>query len=84
MIIIRSQDRTILIEVNEIHVSGNERELWHQDRLVSYKLGEYASKERTLEVMDMIQQRIISGTKYDTIWNGTRTIKDHVFQMPEE
>ncbi|RXI57671.1 hypothetical protein DP125_13330 [Clostridium tetani] len=86
MIIIRSQDRTILIEVNEVQIntSENSREVWYKNGLVSCKLGTYETKERALEVLDMIQERIMLGTKYDTIWNGTRTTKDHVFEMPKE
>ncbi|WP_460285035.1 hypothetical protein [Clostridium botulinum] len=49
-----------------------------------YFLGEYETEKRTLEVLDMIEDRIIKGNKFDDIYNGKRTTKDFVFQMPQE
>ncbi|RXI50670.1 hypothetical protein DP130_01500 [Clostridium tetani] len=84
MIIIRSQSRETLGNYKELGINKN--------RILGYShvseyctcLGEYKTEERALEVLDMIQERIISGTKSDSIWNGTRTTKDCVFEMPEE
>lgn len=47
-------------------------------------LGVYETEERAKEVLDMIQDRLMQGTKYDSIYNGKRTTRDFVFQMPEE
>lgn len=47
-------------------------------------LGEYATEERTLEILDMIQHQIIKGCSKDDIINGRRIKREFVFQMPEK
>lgn len=49
------------------------------------KIGEYESNERTIEVLNEIQDAIIAGTKFDIInKDGVRYYKEKVFEMPVE
>ncbi|BDR86101.1 hypothetical protein [Clostridium tetani] len=81
---IRSQSRETLGNYKELGINKN--------RILGYShvpeyctcLGEYKTEERANEVLDMIEDRLIQGTKYDSIYNGKRTTRDFVFQMPEE
>ena len=51
---------------------------------VSYSVRTYNSEERALEVLDMIENRIIKGSTFDFINKCKRTTKEFVFKMPEE
>jgi hypothetical protein len=58
---IRTQDRTALIECNEIHFTKTNQ----QNKKAKFNLvanfncvGEYASKERCLEIIDDIENRL--------------------------
>ena len=48
----------------------------------SYLLGEYSTKEKSLKVLDMIQEAYCKfmSVKNDDVWNG----KESVFCMPED
>lgn len=85
---IRSQDRNILVTTDFLYVgntgNGAEKEVKCIKNDNKITLGEYKSEERALEVLDMIQTRIIKGTTFDYINNSKRTTKEFVFQMPEE
>lgn len=85
---IRSQDRTIIVNTELLYV-GNRDAL--AEKIVKCEkddseviLGTYNSEERALEVLDMIENRIIKGHKFDYIKNAKRTTHEFVFQMPEE
>ncbi|KOR24159.1 hypothetical protein [Clostridium sp. L74] len=75
---IRSKGKDVLVNRENIEVDGVSVYGGH------YFLGEYATEKRALEVLDMIGDRIIKGNKFDDIYNGKRTTRDFVFQMPQE
>lgn len=75
---IRSQKKDVLVFCNHIEVDkntvyGNE-----------YFLGRYATEYRALEVLDLVQSKIIQGIKFDELHNSVRKTRDFVFQMPEK
>ncbi|EML1138386.1 hypothetical protein KWK98_013435 [Clostridioides difficile] len=83
MIIIRSQDRLDLMRVNRVEISNNRVYAMLEDDI--RKIGEYESNERTIEVLNEIQDAIIAGTKFDIInKDGVRYHKEKVFEMPVE
>ncbi|AUM88322.1 hypothetical protein [Clostridium botulinum] len=75
---IRSQGKDVLVHCENIEVDGLSVYGSH------YFLGEYATEERAIEVLDLIQKRIIEGSKFDEIYSGKRKTRDFVFQMPQE
>ncbi|MCC3870257.1 hypothetical protein [Terrisporobacter mayombei] len=77
---IRSQDKKRLINTSNLYVFGT----CLKSSDVDFALGNYKSEERALEVLDIIQSRIIKGATFDYINNSKRTTKEFVFQMPEE
>lgn len=77
---IRSQNKRCLLNVSFIYLYGTSIKSNDNDCF----LGTYGSEERALEVLDMIQSRIIKGTTFDYINNSKRTTKEFVFQMPKE
>ncbi|MCC0628113.1 MULTISPECIES: hypothetical protein [unclassified Clostridioides] len=83
MIIIRSQDRLDLMRVNRVEISNNRVYAMLEDDI--RKIGEYESNERTIEVLNEIQDAIIAGTKFDIVnKDGVRYHKEKVFEMPVE
>ncbi|EPS48170.1 hypothetical protein [Clostridium botulinum] len=60
------------IEVDGLNIYGSH-----------YFLGEYSTEERAIEVLDLIQKRIIEGSKFDEIYSRKRKTRDFVFQMPQ-
>lgn len=86
---IRSQNRTIVVNTECIYngngIFSEKFEIIGENHSgTKCPLGIYKSEERALEVLDMIQTRIIKGTTFDYINNSKRTTKEFVFQMPEE
>ena len=83
---IRSQDRKKLMKVDEVKIEtvkdGNTFIYTH-----ATDLGTYETKERALEVLDDIQNKIIKGT-FAEIRNGLNELKDikpnpiYVYEMP--
>lgn len=84
---IRSQDRAMLIDANEIHI-----ELWADERSYvihdNFVLARYSSEQKALKVMDMIQNAI-TGTRFEF----TDIVRDcdlagieihNVFNMPQD
>lgn len=55
---IRSQDRTILRKVNTIGIVEG-RDFWSIDENLAVSFGQYKTKERALEVLDEIEERIM-------------------------
>lgn len=55
---IRSQDRTFLRKVNTIGIVEG-RDFWSIDENLTVSFGKYKTKERALEVLDEIQERIM-------------------------
>lgn len=84
---IRSMNKKHLVDVN--HMYSNDKfqiitttNCFDNEEYII--LGKYKSEERALEVLDMIQSRIIKGATFDYINNSKRITKEFVFQMPEE
>ncbi|MBY6950314.1 hypothetical protein [Clostridium botulinum] len=75
---IRSKGKDVLVHCKNIEVDGANIYGSH------YFLGEYSTEERAIEVLDLIQKRIIEGSKFDEIYSGKRKTRDFVFQMPQE
>ncbi|EQB3099702.1 hypothetical protein [Clostridium botulinum] len=75
---IRSKCKDVLVHCENIEVDGVSVYGGH------YFLGEYDTEQRAMEVLDMIEDRVIKGNKFDDIYNGKRTTRDFVFQMPQE
>ncbi|WP_125153131.1 hypothetical protein [Clostridium rectalis] len=79
---IRSQDKLILGQFNCVVRSTNQIGA-SLNGSTTVILGEYPNEKRAVEVLDMIQDRIMKGTSFDSINNKKRTTKEFVFQMPE-
>lgn len=77
---IRSQNKRCLLNTLDMYLFATSIRSSDKD----CTLGTYESEERALEVLDMIQNRIIKGATFDYINNSKRTTKEFVFQMPEE
>ena len=71
---IRSQDRTFLRKVNTIGIVEG-RDFWSISENLTIDFGTYKSKERALEVLDMIQKYIL----LPNIDNSS-----YVYEMPKE
>ena len=56
---IRSQDRTILRNVNDLFIDNNKSGYMVCSDLNSIILGEYSTEEKAMKVMDMIENAII-------------------------
>lgn len=83
MIIIRSQDKTNLMEVSKIEINDNQIYVTFEGVSNTKKVGDYESKERAMQVLDKIQNFIESGTEYDYITaNKVRYNVNRIFQMP--
>ncbi|MDN9633195.1 hypothetical protein KLL70_13950 [Clostridioides difficile] len=83
MIIIRSQDRLDLLEVNRVEIGFNQMYaiLENENR----KIAEYESNERAIQVLNEIQKFIESGVKMDYIDScRVRHNQEKVFEMPAE
>lgn len=91
---IRSQNKSILINANNITIRPIKPHAiisyFGKDELDFYLFGEYESKERALEVLDMIESQLRISTGYtvhemhlgDNGYNE-RKLKT-VFEMPKE
>ncbi|EPY6430848.1 hypothetical protein [Clostridium sporogenes] len=73
---IRSKGKDVLVCCENIEADGLSVYGGH------YFLGEYATEQRAIEVLDMIEDRVMQGTRFDEIQNGKRKTRDFVFQMP--
>lgn len=84
---IRSQDKEELVNVQRLSVIDKRVVAVNSEKDGDYTyLGKYESKERTLKVLDNIQQQIISATSSDNIYDDGQTINHYevVFEMPKE
>lgn len=79
---IRSQDRTFLRKVNTIGIVEG-RNFWSIDENLTVSFGKYKTKERALEVLDEIQERIKHINKFSLV-NEDYECDDCVYEMPEE
>ena len=85
--LIRSQDKTILLNFSNltvVYIAKNDDDfvvLSLEDKN-RYRLGKYSSEAKAMKVLDMIQEaycKFIS-VKNDDTWDG----KESVFYMPED
>ena len=81
---IRSQSKKAMGDFSSFEVGSGFSVVGYLDSTNRAILGEYETKERAMEVLGMIEDRIMNGTKFDEIYNGRRTTRDFVFQMPQE
>lgn len=80
--LVRSQDKTRLIDANYIRVNGNDIEAIHSDMLCT-KIGEYSSQEKALKVIDRIEKALNKGELIEQVDGRMyRNHKNTVFQMP--
>ena len=86
---IRSQDRTALIKIDELNI-GKSGSFWViKDKNPKNILGSYDSFDRTLEVLDEIQNKMLNGAFAKKI-NGLGEELDLIpnpiliYQMPEK
>ncbi|MCE4768617.1 hypothetical protein LV595_18580 [Clostridioides difficile] len=85
MIIIRSQDRLDLLEVNRVEVDINEVIAIFKGSSDFRKIGEYENEERAIQVLNEIQEFIESGVKMDYIDScRVRHNQEKIFEMPAE
>ena len=62
--LIRSQDKRILINMNNvssIEVGDNELRIFADDGGTIYDLGSYSTKAKAMKVLDMIQEAYVNG-----------------------
>lgn len=83
MVIIRSQDKTNLIQANRIKIDDRQIYVIFENSIDTIKIGDYESNTRAMQVLDNIQNFIENGTKYDYITsNKIRYNINKIFQMP--
>lgn len=80
---IRSQDKRVLVKTDIVYIH-NFLQIKCLKGEEFIHLGTYETRERALEVLDMIENRIIKGSTFDFINKCKRTTKEFVFKMPEE
>jgi hypothetical protein len=85
---IRSQDKTVLKNCNEIHINNKEdnKELWCSENGLYYFLGAYLTGKRAFEVLDEIQDIIMNhGTGVsEEGTEGNMIYFNYVYEMPEK
>ncbi|MCR3760380.1 hypothetical protein KYB31_15490 [Clostridium felsineum] len=82
MLAIRSQNKMFLGEYFEVGIVKNDIRGYVNGNFTI--LGEYATKERALEVLNEIQLQIQSCTSFDKMQGPTRTFMQPVFEMPDK
>ncbi|HBG5343006.1 TPA: hypothetical protein KQG29_000337 [Clostridioides difficile] len=83
MVIIRSQDKTNLMQASRIKIDGGQVYVVFESSIDTVKIGDYESNTRAMQVLDNIQNFIENGTKYDYITsNKVRYNVNKIFQMP--
>lgn len=89
---IRSQDKTRLGKIELIEYQEDDYGFYlfgWKDKFEGTRLATYKSKERALEVLDEIQDKILNGA-FATIQNGLGETKDFIpnpifiYEMPSE
>ena len=74
---VRSQDKEILMKVDNINLGPNRLFTFVGGVTTSFTLGTYKSKERAIEVLDEIQKLLIAMPRTEIPFNNI------VYQMPE-
>lgn len=86
---IRSQDKENLIPLNggTIKISRNDNAIFADSLIDSdcyWKIGEYATNERAIEVQGQIEEKLAFNSTHDEIIGGKKIIGETVFEMPQE
>ena len=79
---IRSQDKKTLVKADKLIIGYDKNEKVYEIHNVYDSLGIYKSKERALEVLDEIQEKIINFEFGEA--NECLISNEVVYQMPEE
>ena len=82
---IRSQDRTFLRKVNTIGIVEG-RDFWSIDENLTVSFGKYKTKERAIEVLDEIQDELIS-SDFMPIEKNEEVLtcgSARIYEMPED
>ena len=79
---IRIQDKTGLIKSDCIKINKNEIRATTQGNRFFITIGKYSSQEKTLKVLDMIQECIEHNNSHQSARIGVPYIEYNVFQMP--
>ena len=83
--LIRSQDKRILINMNNvssIEVGDNELRIFADDGETIYDLGSYSTKAKAMKVLDMIQEAY-ERYEYEKVFKTGLTLFE-TFQIPED
>lgn len=87
---VRTQDRFELAKINSVYAGYQEKDkdyvIMGQKHTGGARLGSYATKERALEVLDEIHQRLIDLQALEINANCYKTINrniDCIYQMPK-
>ena len=83
--LIRSQDKRILINMNNvssIEVGDNELRIFADDGETIYDLGSYYTKAKAMKVLDMIQEAY-ERYEYEKVFKTGLTLFE-TFQIPED
>lgn len=87
---IRSQDKDILVKVDSLLIDDNNNDIytqcWVGVNLETYTLGKYKSKERALEVLDEIQDKlkVIMTNESGAEYVLARHLVPIIYEMPKE
>lgn len=83
--LIRSQDKRILINMNNvssIEVGDNELRIFADDGETIYDLGSYSTRAKAMKVLDMVQDAY-ERYEYEKVFKTGLTLFE-TFQMPED
>lgn len=86
---IRGQDKENLIPLNggTIKISRNDNKIF-ADSLIDtdcyWKIGEYATKERAIQVQNDIEKQLTFNSSHDEIIGSKKYVGETVFEMPQE
>ena len=84
---IRSQDREFIMQINNINLGISNRLFTFVNdatKLTSFTLGEYKTKERTLEILDEIQKLMIRIEENKNMGYINNNYNTAIYNMPKE
>lgn len=93
---IRSQDKEVLTRVVDIWKDADKNEIWSKSSFaIKNCLGIYKTKERVMEVLDEIQNKIVQNMALLSLMNNftdlkgnekgvSELFKDLIYEMPKE
>lgn len=86
---IRSQDKTILVKIESIYIDNldTSKKIWGIKDSSKYNLGEYKTKKRALEILELVQNHIETLDYNKMLINQPEeqyNYESYVFEMPKE